>query len=332
MKPQHWSDRFSAAPNGDRVSTSSRFSEGEDESGVSTLSQKLKRRPLTPFWSLSKQASLVAILLGSAVLFPLFTHTVQSYTLPVRVDRWLEVRQVVGTATYYRDNDVQSAKSYETRLEQVGDRILTSNDSSVTLAVDTGIGFVDVAENTDLTIQELSIAPSGGRVTRLNIATGQARLRVRPFLNPDSELEIRTPAGVSGVRGTEFGVGVTPSGQTGVATLEGLVDTAAQGVTVSIEPGFQSLVVPGQPPTPPVPITNNVDLDITRLHVISGGKFVRVAGRIDPFSLLNVAGEIRNVNSEGWFNILVPHPPGNRIPVTVSTLTGITKDYELAIP
>lgn len=330
MKPQHWSDQSAASPHRDYAAFPSNTSGIEDESSASGLYKK--GESLSPFWSVSKQVGIMAVLLGSAVVFPLLARTVQSYTLPVRVDRWLEVRQVVGTVDYYRNNQSQSAKTYETRLEQVGDRILTSDDSSTTLAVDTGIGYVDVAENTDLTIEELSIAPSGGRVTRLHIATGQARLRVRPFLNPDSELEIRTPAGVSGVRGTEFGVGVTPSGQTGVATLEGLVDTSAQGVTVSIEPGFQSLIVPGQPPTPPAPITDNVDLNITRLHSISGGKFVRITGRIDPFSQISVDGEIRDVNAEGWFNILVPQSPGNRIPVTVSTLTGKTKDYELAVP
>ena len=32
-----------------------------------------------------------------------------------------------------------------------------------------------------------------------------------------------TPAGVSGVRGTEFGVSVLPSGKAGLATLKGMV-------------------------------------------------------------------------------------------------------------
>ncbi|MEM9214804.1 MAG: FecR family protein [Cyanobacteria bacterium P01_F01_bin.150] len=282
------------------------------------------------FWTPVRQMGLLAWLLGSAVAFPLLASVVQSYTLPVRVDRWLEVRSIDGVVNFHRNNQVQAA-NYDTRLEQVGDRITTDNDSSATLAVDTGIGFVSLAENTDLHVQEFSITDSGGRVTRLNIVTGQARLQVRPFLNPESELEIRTPAGVSGVRGTQFGVGVAPNGQTGIATTEGQVYAFAQGVTVSINPGFQSLIVPGQPPTPPMPITDNVEIDITRFHPIDRN-LVRVAGRIDPFSLLTVNDEIQDVNSEGWFNILVPRPGNDLIPVTVSTLSGKSKDYELAVP
>lgn len=333
MKPQHWPSFFSALTHqsSKSVALPKEGSSSQQDPESLTYDQPNSSRVGSKFWTPTKQASLFAWLLGSAVLFPVLTDAVQSYTLPVRIDRWLEVRDIGGTVDFYRNNQVQAASVNNTKLEQVGDRITTGNDSSATLAVDTGIGYVTLAENTDLNVQELSITASGGRVTRLNITAGQARLQVRPFLNPESELEIHTPAGVSGVRGTAFGVNVTPSGQTGVATTEGKVDASAQGVTVRINDGYQSLIVPGFPPTPPVPITDNVEIDITRLHRIDSN-LVRIAGRIDPFSQLTVNDEVQDVNSDGWFTIIVPRLDRDFIPVTVSTLSGKTQDYALAVP
>ncbi|NEP76216.1 MAG: hypothetical protein F6K29_32620 [Okeania sp. SIO2G5] len=116
-----------------------------------------------------------------------------------------------------------------------------------------------------------------------------------------------------------------------MATTEGKVDASAEGVTVLIDAGFQSLIVPGLPPTPPVPITDNVEIDITRLLRVDSN-LVRITGRIDPFSQLTVGGEVQEVNSDGWFDTTVPRLDGNFVSVTVSTLSGKTKDYVLAVP
>jgi hypothetical protein len=73
----------------------------------------------------------------------------------------------------------------------------------------------------------MSIAPNNGRITRLLVPRGQVRLQLRPFTNPGSRMEIETPAGTSGVRGTEFGLNVQPDGKMAIATLEGSVATSA---------------------------------------------------------------------------------------------------------
>ena len=301
---------------------------------VTTVCRRDSRQSRTSLktWIPARQWMAVGLFCGAAVVFPLLSQTVQPFTLPVRVNRWLEVREVVGTVNYYRGDRTEAATINQTRLEQVGDRLSTGAASRATLAVDTGIGFVTLEENTDLRIDELRTTASGGRVTRLNVTAGRARLRVRPFLDSESELEIRTPAGVSGVRGTQFGVGVTPSGQTGVLTEEGSVYAEAQGVTVSVDAGFQSLIVPGEPPTPPMPITDNVELDIIQLDTIDGGNAVQIVGRIDPLSQLVLDGVTQDIDSDGQFEVIVPRLGRDRIPATVSTLSGNEQDYELAVP
>lgn len=151
-----------------------------------------------------------------------------SQSLTVRVQRWLAVRQISGSVTYFSAETSRAARRGD-RLQAVGDGLSTGEDAAAVLEVDTQIGTVEVAETTKLTVQALDISPSDGRITRLRIDQGQARLKIRPFTNIDSRLEIETPAGISGVRGTEFGLNVSPSGKMGVATLEGSVVTEAQG-------------------------------------------------------------------------------------------------------
>jgi hypothetical protein len=189
-----------------------------------------------------------------------------------------------------------------------------------------------VSENTDLRISRLQASPSGGRMTELTIERGQARLQVRPFTNPDSEFEIRTPAGVSGVRGTEFGVAVQPDGRTGVATLEGSIEASAQGESVTVPAGFQTLIVQGEPPTPPVPLTDDPGLDVTVLRSIrvDGAAGVQLAGRIDPVNLLMIEGMIQPTDRTGAFDVQLP--VGDRIRATVVTPLGTEQLYELVVP
>ena len=144
----------------------------------------------------------------------------QARPLTVATQQWLEVRDVRGQVSFQDAGSSRAARP-GMRLQAVGDRIETASNSSARLAIDTGAGFVNLSENTTLRIQSFQSFPSGGRLTRLQILAGQARLEVRPFTNPDSGLEVETPAGWSGVRGTEFGIAVRPDGTTGVATLEG---------------------------------------------------------------------------------------------------------------
>ncbi|NET09806.1 MAG: FecR domain-containing protein [Symploca sp. SIO2B6] len=318
MKLQHWP--FHHPP----------FPTSSHRESISPVMQR--SRTQRSIWLFSQRRMFLGLFLSAVLILPWLAQTVQSYTLPVRVDRWLEVRQVSGDVTYSYapDNQIQPATVGETRLQRVGDRMTTGEDSNATLLVDTGIGFVEIFDNTDLQIDELTVTASGGRVTRLNIMQGRAQLRVRSFLNPESELEIRTPAGVSGVRGTQFGVGVNPNGQTGVLTEEGQVTAEAQGVTVYVDAGFQSLIVPGEPPTPPIPITNDVTLDIIDLQ--RDGDSVYIEGRIDPLSQLTIDEEPRDVEPDGRFSFRVPREGRDRIPATVSTLSGSRQDYELAVP
>ncbi|MBD1864406.1 MULTISPECIES: FecR domain-containing protein [Trichocoleus] len=251
-------------------------------------------------------------------------------SLKVRVNRWLEVRQIQGTVSLYQGQKSQPARN-GSRIQAVGEGIQTGAKSSAVLAVDTGIGFIKVAENTNIRVLQLERLATGGQVTKLQVTGGQARLQVRKFTNPASRLEILSPAGLSAVRGTEFGVSVQPDGKTGVATLEGKVAAIAQGASVPIQAGFQSLVIPGEAPLPPTPLREDTRLQLQVLEAV-GNNQAQIAGQVDVVNLVLVNDQPLSLDREGQFDVRVALPRERRIRAVVRTPLGKQQIYELAVP
>jgi hypothetical protein len=254
-------------------------------------------------------------------------------TLNVRVNRWLEYRQLTGTVQSIKNGRTSPARLGE-RLGNIGDAVHTGRNSTANLAVDTEVGFVMVSERSRVRITDFQATASGGRITELTLDQGQARLRLRPFTNPDTRFDIRTPAGVSGVRGTEFGVAVQTDGRTGVATLEGSVESSAQGESVQIPAGFQSLIVPGEPPAPPEPLRDDPFLDVRLLRVVTvdGDSVLQARGATDPVNLLFLAEDPLPTDRTGTFELQIPLPENRRVPMTVITPLGTEQAYELVVP
>jgi hypothetical protein len=250
--------------------------------------------------------------------------------IQVRVNRWLEVRRVSGNVFYQKGATLKPVQ-IGMRLQAIGEGLQTGKRSATLLALDTGIGFVQVAESTKFTIQQLQTVPDGGHVTYLDVPQGQVRLRLRRFTHSSSRLEVKTPASVSGVRGTDFGVTVQPDGKTGIATLTGSVLTEAQSKSVMVDAGTQSLVLPGQPPSPPIPLKDDSRLAIRVLAAMGGGR-VRIAGQTDPVNLLLLGDVPQKIGPEGEFDITVPMVGNRRLRATVITPLGKQQVYELAVP
>ena len=253
--------------------------------------------------------------------------------LSVRVNRWLELRNISGNVDFLQSGRWNRAQIGQ-RLGAVGDGVRTGAGSLARLAVDTQVGFVSVSENSSLRITQLYTTPRGGKVTELDVTRGQARVFVRPFTNPDSRLEIRTPAGVNGVRGTNFGIAIQPSGRSSLVVEEGLVVSAAQGVSVPVNAGFQNFTIPGEPPSEPVPITEDPRLSLLRLERQrrDGVSIVALEGNTPPVNLLVIGDETREIDSEGNFSLELPLPDNRRIEATVVTPLGTTQIYELVVP
>jgi hypothetical protein len=249
--------------------------------------------------------------------------------LQISVNRWLEVRRPIGQVLYSRGQTSQPARN-GMRLQAVGDAISTKQNSSAVLAIDTGTGLINVSQNTIINVQKLLTGRGGERITQLQVKTGQVRLQVRPFTHSASRLEINTPAGVAGVRGTEFGVSVQQNGKMGVATLKGGVATNAQGQTVLVDAGFQNITIPGEPPSAPVPLREDTRLNIRKL--VAKASLVQIVGSVDPVNLLAIAKQSQNTDKNGNFDITVPLLPNRRVEAVVVTPLGKKQLYELAVP
>lgn len=245
-------------------------------------------------------------------------------SLRVEAGRWLAVRQMTGKVLYQNGRGFRQATT-GLKLRAVGDTIQTGDRSSTILDLDTSIGFIKVAEKTTLRVKQLQALPNGGRVTQLDVTGGQARFQVRPFNHRSSRLEVVTPAGISGVRGTEFGVVAQESGKMGVATLTGSVVTTAQGKLVAVNARFQSLVMPGEPPDPATPLKDDPSLDVTRFSLIANCQAI-VSGQTDGVNFVLINDLPQNTDREGRFETTVPIT-NNQFRATVITPLGKRQDY-----
>ncbi len=249
----------------------------------------------------------------------------------VRVDNWLALEQLVGNVLVTLNQRQQPAQKGD-RLQNVGDSLVTQARSAARLAIDTGIGTVEVASNTQVQVRELTRNPGDqSRITRLNVAYGRVKLRLRKFSSPNSRLEIHTPAGISGVRGTEFGVVVQPTGKTSVAVLDGAVNTNAQSVDVRVNQGFQNFTIPGEPPSEPVPLRDDPSLQYQFERRIEGGqRRLRFVGQTDPVNRVVVNGQPQDTDRQGRFQLEVKLVSFPRVQLQVVTPLGQEKLYDLA--
>ncbi|MBE9099019.1 FecR family protein [Vacuolonema iberomarrocanum] len=237
--------------------------------------------------------------------------------------RWLEVSRISGSVTYQRSGS--RAARVGDRLEAPGHGVSTADRASTTLALDTAIGSINVAANTEVWIQQLAIASDGGRITILDVPRGQARIQVRTFTNPSSRLELHTPSGVAAVRGTDFGIIVSDDGRTAIGTDEGAVEASAQGVRVIVEPDFASVIRPGEPPSEPQPLDRELALQVVNLT--RRGDQINLEGRINPTNQLLFNGEDVPVRRTGYFRTSVSLPPLRRLELTVQNPLGEERTY-----
>ena len=125
----------------------------------------------------------------------------------------------------------------------LGDSLSTGPDSSATL----GLGDKALYRVDELT--DLVLSPAGaGTGNRF-----QVELREGGFylLNREKtgEQKFKTPTASGAILGTEVAVRVTRNGRTTVALLEGRVDLSNEFGSISLAPGEQGDVQPGQAPT-----------------------------------------------------------------------------------
>jgi len=98
--------------------------------------------------------------------------------------------------------------------------------------------------------------------TRLRLQQGRVETSVTPMKNSGSRYEIKTPAAVAAVRGTQFRVAYEDKQQTMASeVVKGAVNVAAEGIQQVVEKGFGTITEKGKPPAAPVKLLTQPDLN-----------------------------------------------------------------------
>ena len=240
-----------------------------------------------------------------------------------RPSRWLEVRTLSGDVMFDGEREVLREAKLGDRLVALGESLSTGLDARARLVLDTGIGSIDVRSGTLVEVADLELHPTGARITRLTVPRGHVNFQIRRFTHPDSSLTIETPAGIAGVRGTNFGVAVDDAGSTTVATNSGSVAASAQGVTVLVNGGFFSTIIPGQPPSPPQAIGDtNLRIGVRQLELLTlpnGDRGVRIAGVVHPINSVTINRVELLTDATGFFQPTDIPLDGDRLSVIVSS-------------
>lgn len=208
--------------------------------------ERMTMQKRTPVFQLAMAGATILVLLiagGFTLRFWLSTAVAQTATLADVSG----VVQVLPAGT-----DAWQLAEPGSRITP-GDSIRTGASSAVTLAFFDGSATTLDAE-TEVTVSQLFSRRDGhDKIIILHQWVGRTRNRVQRLLDPASRFEIETPTAVTAVRGTEFTVEVMPNGATRVAVDEGLVEVAAQGTTVELQPGEATTVQPDSLPATPHP-------------------------------------------------------------------------------
>lgn len=163
------------------------------------------------------------------------------------------VQALAGNVYLTKSDGKSSPLAVGTKL-QLGDRIQTSDDASISIEF-ADQTIVTLAPNSELGLDHLSAYGDTGMVdSRLRLHKGRLETRVTPASGPGSRFEIYTASAISTVRGTAYRMAENPSSQSSSIEVTGGIvdvsDTAELG-REKLNKGFGTLVKAGEVPLPP---------------------------------------------------------------------------------
>jgi hypothetical protein len=184
-----------------------------------------------------------------------------SFLLTVPADIWAapqaaagqragEVSRVIPSVSIARGSKTITASSKSAVDWQ--DLVNTQVNARARIALDDG-SVLNVGSESSMKIVKHD---AGAQQTALELTYGKLRTQAQKIAKPDGKFEVRTPAGVAGVVGTDFFTGYDNStGTMNVIVFEGLVKVCnLAGVCVLVKAGQMTSVRNGDNagPTPPV--------------------------------------------------------------------------------
>lgn len=173
-----------------------------------------------------------------------------------------------------------------------GDIIRSGDNSSAEITFLDG-STIELEAGTEVEVVSLKIATETGSSTiKLKQTIGSLIFRVTKIVDPASQYEVETPAGVVAIRGSAVRITVIEDGTTYVTNLEGDIWVVAQGVELQVPEGRQCIIKPGQPPELAVEVPD------PNLEAVIRAAINKSTGDIYPSDLeglTSLAGEEENI-------------------------------------
>jgi FecR protein len=187
----------------------------------------------------------------------LLLATFLSWLIAVPTDTWAqtagqhagEVSRVIPAVSIARSSKTITA-SAKTAVDWQ-DVVNTQANARARIALDDG-SVLNVGSDSSMKVVKHD---AGAQQTELELTYGKLRTQAQKIAKPDGKFEVRTPAGVAGVVGTDFYVSYeTGSTTMNVVVFEGFVKVCnLEGVCVIVKAGQMTNVRSGNNagPTPP---------------------------------------------------------------------------------
>jgi hypothetical protein len=198
------------------------------------------------------------------------------------------------------------------------DLIRTNKDGKAILR--RGGAEVEVRPDVDIRLEKIAKDTSSLRLIR----GGSVITTVE---DPSAHVEITTAETRSENEGesrwvVELGIG----GEVVIGTAKGKVKFAAQGKEVSVTAGHESTARPGQAPSEPEPIPEELLLSVIWPEIDHAQPAAQVAGKVRPSSRVKVNGVDAQIHPDGRFASTVPLGVGaNKIEVQAEDILGRKK-------
>ncbi|MFC1911777.1 FecR domain-containing protein, partial [Chloroflexota bacterium] len=176
-----------------------------------------------------------------------------------------------GTVEIQCPGEDRSQRGNDGEVLDVGTLVKTGSGSHALLTFSEG-STVKLDPNTTVEIQQVEFKDEQPVTIVLTQWLGRTWSRVVKMVDPGSHYRIETPSATAIVRGTLFSTEVAETGDTRVATTEGLVSVVAQGEEVYLPANQQTQIetgaAPSQPETLPDP-NSEITITIDRPAIVS---------------------------------------------------------------
>ncbi len=184
-------------------------------------------------------------------LILLLAGTLSAQELNVRITR------LAGPVEIRREGKTDWVRAKVGTFLKKGDSLRTLKGGKVQLVFPQNT-IVLIKENSVLNLRDLG---QGGRA-KVRTLLGSFLFDLRKALSPGSSFEVETPSALAVVRGTKFGAEVSIDGTTVLTAYENSIEVIAQGVSITLDEGYQTTIPPGKPPSEPAPAEKTWSSDI----------------------------------------------------------------------